>query len=168
MALFTLACIACAVAPSIEVLLTARAVQAVGAYTTMVLCRAMIRDTCEGAAAIRMMSHFALSLGLRVSIAPLCGGFLTTWFGWGATFLANGLASLIILAGVLFMLRETLPPDMRQPPRFRHLVLNLSEDRAQSALYTGYMLSISFASGAVQTFMADGLIMLMVIKRVPA
>ncbi|NND48744.1 MAG: multidrug effflux MFS transporter [Rhizobiales bacterium] len=159
MALFTLACIACAVAPSIEVLLTARAVQAVGACTTMVVCRAMIRDTCEGAAAIRVMSHFALSLGLGVSIAPLCGGFLTTWFGWRATFFANGLASLIILAGVLIMLRETLPPDMRQPPRFRHLLLTYLRI-ALNLRFTGYMLSISFASGAVQTFMAAGPIVL--------
>jgi len=75
-------------------------VQAAGACTIVVVCRAMIRDTCEGADAIRMMSHFALSLGVGVSIAPLCGGFLTTWFGWRATFLANGLASLIIVAGL--------------------------------------------------------------------
>ena len=53
LALFTLASLACTVAPSIETLVAARFVQAIGASGPIVLGRAIVRDLYEGARAGR-------------------------------------------------------------------------------------------------------------------
>ena len=84
--LFSLASLAAALAPDIGWLLTARAVQASGACATMVVARAIIRDTAQGNAAARAMSALAIAMAVGPSAAPLIGGQLVTWFDWRATF----------------------------------------------------------------------------------
>ncbi len=59
LAVFTLASLACTVAPSIETLVAARFIQAIGASGPIVLGRAIVRDLYEGARARRELSRSA-------------------------------------------------------------------------------------------------------------
>ena len=56
-AVFTLACLGCALAPTIDWLAAFRALAAIGASAGMVIPRAMVRDLAEGHAAAMLMSR---------------------------------------------------------------------------------------------------------------
>src|SRR5215218_2376008 len=64
LALFTLASLICTLAPSIETLVAARFVQAIGASGPIVLGRAIVRDLYEGARAGRELSRMSTIMGL--------------------------------------------------------------------------------------------------------
>jgi len=96
--LYTLASFACALAPSIEFLLAARVVQAIGAAAGVVIARAIARDTMEGPALVRTNAYLSTGQGVAPGLAPLLGGLLAGWGDWTWTFHATGLIGLVLLA----------------------------------------------------------------------
>ena len=80
--LFCLASVACALASSLEWLLVARVVQALGGCAGMVIGRAVVRDLCDPLASAKVFSQLMLVMGLAPILAPLCGGWLLSLFGW--------------------------------------------------------------------------------------
>lgn len=149
--LFTLASGLCIIVPNIETLMAARFAQAAGACATIVVSRAMIRDTSEGVAAAQAMSWFAIALAIGPATAPFFGGFLTAWFGWQSTFIATALVGAGVLVFVVFNLKETLLPSMRRPPPVNQLFFTYLQ-LTRNPAFVGYSMIVSFASGAVQAF----------------
>ncbi|NND48722.1 MAG: MFS transporter, partial [Rhizobiales bacterium] len=96
--IFTLASVACVFAPDIPTLIAARVFQATGACATIVVGRAMIRDTSEGVAAAQAMAFLAIAMGIGPATSPFFGGFLVTWFGWQSTFLVTAGVGAIVFA----------------------------------------------------------------------
>jgi MFS transporter, DHA1 family, multidrug resistance protein len=166
LSLFTLASFAAALAPDIGLLLTARAVQACGACATMVVARAIIRDTAEGAAAARAMSWLAIAMAVGPTVAPVIGGQIVTWFDWRMTFVVTGLIAALTALGVLRLLEETLPPEKRRAPRFTEQVLTYLR-LFGNPVFVFYSLTVSFASGAMQAFLTASPIVLIVLMDVP-
>ncbi len=98
-----------ALAPRIELLVAARAVQALGGATCAVTSRAVVRDLYRGGDAARMNSRLVLVMGVAPMLAPLVGGALLTAFGWRSIFvvlLAIAAATFVIVAASL---TETAP-----------------------------------------------------------
>jgi MFS family permease len=104
-ALFTLSSLLCAAAPTLGLLVGARALQGVGAAAMMALAVALAADAPKGkaGAAIGLLGTMS---ALGTGIGPLVGGFLLEGFGWPAIYLP--LAPLGI-AAVLLVRR--LPAD---------------------------------------------------------
>jgi len=104
MALFGLASLACALAPSAEALTGARIVQAVGASAGPVLGRALIRDVHGGQGAARVLGYVMAAFGIAAIIGPFLGAMLVEGIGWQAPFYAmagfGGLAAALC-AGLL-------------------------------------------------------------------
>jgi DHA1 family bicyclomycin/chloramphenicol resistance-like MFS transporter len=113
--LFTLASLACALAPTIETLIAARTLQALGGSGAVVLTRAVVRDLYSGARAARELSTMAAIMALAPIVAPLAGGVLQTTFGWRATFLILVALGLIAAVVVWRMLPETLRERVPEP-----------------------------------------------------
>ena len=107
LSLYLLATIACVFAPSIEVLIAARFVQALGGCSGVVLARAVLRDLYERQDAARMLSFIAVAMALAPAIGPIIGGFLETTFGWQANFWALFVFGSAILLCVILILPET-------------------------------------------------------------
>ncbi|MEK9900843.1 MAG: multidrug effflux MFS transporter [Rhodospirillaceae bacterium] len=151
--LFTLGSAACAFAPDITVLITARVIQAIGGCACIVISRAIVRDTTDGAAATRAMAYLGMALAVAPMVAPLIGGQLEARFGWQSSFLATALLGAGALAATVATLRETLPPGARKLTRPG--VLALSYVRlARMARYLGYSLSTGSMGAAFQAFIA--------------
>jgi EmrB/QacA subfamily drug resistance transporter len=100
LALFTLASLACALAPSILALSIARAVQGVGGAivfaTALPLIGAAYPNPRERAGAV---AAFGATVAVAIAVGPLIGGALTEAFGWEAIFLINlpvGIAALAL------------------------------------------------------------------------
>jgi DHA1 family bicyclomycin/chloramphenicol resistance-like MFS transporter len=105
--LYVAATIACALAPSVEVLWTARLAQALGGCAAVVIARASVRDTFDVLESARVFSRLVLVMGAAPILAPLLGGQILEFASWRMIFwllVAFGIASLI---AVWFRLPET-------------------------------------------------------------
>lgn len=108
LALFLLATMACALAPSIEALSLARFVQALGASGPIVLARAVVRDLYDGPRAGRELSRMGTIMGLVPALAPILGGLIFAISGWRAIFAAIAVGSAVLALVVVAALPETL------------------------------------------------------------
>lgn len=99
---------------SIEQLILARLLQAVGGGASVVLARAIVRDLFEGAAAGQMLAKMAAIMGLVPALAPMLGGVVQDLYGWKENFIAMGLFGIVLFVIVATSLDETLPPARRQ------------------------------------------------------
>jgi MFS transporter, DHA1 family, multidrug resistance protein len=114
-ALYCIASLACSLSTSIEMLIVARAFQALGGSGGIVLARAIVRDIYSGARAGRELSLIASVMALAPVLAPIAGGFLQTWFGWRAVFFTLVAAGVIGVGIVWAALPETLKLRATEP-----------------------------------------------------
>lgn len=111
---FALASVACGLAPNVEVLIAARALQGVGGALltpgSLALISASFRGTDRGAA-IGAWSGLG---GIAAAIGPFVGGFLVEW-NWRAVFLINVPLAAVVIAVTL--LRVPASRDPTSPKR---------------------------------------------------
>lgn len=110
LALYAGASVACALATSIETLIAARFVQALGAGAGPLVARAVIRDVYGAAGAGRMMGFVMAFFGLGAILTPILGGLVVDTLGWRANFYVAAAYGALLLAASLALLPETMPP----------------------------------------------------------
>ncbi|MES2755937.1 MAG: multidrug effflux MFS transporter [Pseudomonadota bacterium] len=113
LAVYTIASIGAALAPTFGWLLVCRALQGLSAGSGSVIGAAIVQDRFSGAQAQKMMSHIMMVFGLAPAVAPVLGGWLHVHFGWRSTFwfLAGFGALMVVLAWRA--LPESLPKEKR-------------------------------------------------------
>ncbi|QKE63523.1 Bcr/CflA family efflux MFS transporter [Aquipseudomonas campi] len=114
LALFLLASLVCALAPTIEWLFAGRVVQGLSAGIGIVVGRAMVRDRFDGVQAQQQMALVAILFSLAPALAPLCGGWLLPVVGWRGIFAFLAAISALLLLGCWRHLGETLVQEKRQ------------------------------------------------------
>ncbi|MBC7304484.1 MAG: MFS transporter [Nocardia sp.] len=109
-ALFAVASVAVAFAPTVLWLIAARALLGVAGATlmpsTLSLISTMFTDPRQRASAIGV---WATSFGLGMAAGPIVGGVLTAALWWGAVFLIAVPVALLVLAGAPTLLPERRP-----------------------------------------------------------
>ncbi len=105
--LFIVGSLLCMVAPTIEVVILGRAVQAFGACAGVVASRAVTRDLFEGPELTRVNAAIAMAFSLVPAVAPVVGGGLQMLVGWPGSFAAAAIFGLLVLIPVVVYLRET-------------------------------------------------------------
>ncbi|HTR72371.1 MAG TPA: DHA2 family efflux MFS transporter permease subunit, partial [Solirubrobacteraceae bacterium] len=116
LSLFTLASGACAVAPTLGVLVGARAVQAAGAAALVPSSLAIVLESRAEAERQHAVALWAAVAALAAGIGPPLGGLLITASSWRLVFLVNipvGLAALALTRRVVV---ESRAPGRRQMP----------------------------------------------------
>jgi DHA1 family bicyclomycin/chloramphenicol resistance-like MFS transporter len=114
--LFVIASLVCAFAPTLDALIAARFVQALGGCAGMVLSRAIVSDRCEPIDAAKVFSQLMLVMGLAPILAPMLGGLLVSVSGWQSIFLVLSLFSAICLVAVYLGLGESMPAHLPRQP----------------------------------------------------
>ncbi|MES2016031.1 MAG: multidrug effflux MFS transporter [Pseudomonadota bacterium] len=107
LALYVLASLLCALAPSIELLIAARFVQALGCCSAIVSARAIVRDAYAPEDSPRVLARASTWLSVAPLTGPILGSYLQVTFGWRAAFVALSMLSALVLAAVLLRLPET-------------------------------------------------------------
>nr|MBP7142995.1 MFS transporter [Opitutaceae bacterium] len=106
-ALFVIASAACAVAPTLWLLIVARVAQGTGAAAMMALTLASVGETVPRSQMGRAMGLLGTMSAVGTALGPSLGGALIASFGWHSIFLVNiplGIAALVIVG-------RHLPPD---------------------------------------------------------
>jgi DHA1 family bicyclomycin/chloramphenicol resistance-like MFS transporter len=151
---FALASVLCALATSIETLLAARFLQAVGASVGPVLGRAIVRDLYEPHDAGRILGTMASVMALAPLVAPFLGGWLTVAFGWHANFVALVVMAVLLFLTVLWRLDETLRVpqlDALAPGRMLANYVRLIREPH----YLGFALCVAFAFGGLFSWISN-------------
>ncbi|MDP1668528.1 multidrug effflux MFS transporter [Phaeovulum sp.] len=140
--LFLLATLGTLAAPTAEVFMAFRLVQAVVA-TNFVISRAVVRDMVPADEAASMIGYVTMGMSLVPMIGPVIGGALDEAFGWRANFTLLAALGLLVTALVWADLGETTRAGgvgfAAQLQSYPALL--------QSQRFWGYSLSAAFASG---------------------
>ncbi|MEV0097023.1 DHA2 family efflux MFS transporter permease subunit [Streptomyces sp. NPDC050738] len=110
---FTLASAAAAMAPGINSLIAARAVQGVGAAIMMPLTLTLLTAAVPAARRGAALGIFSAVTGLAVASGPLIGGSLTEHFSWEWIFWLNVPVGLALLPFARLRLSESYAPNAR-------------------------------------------------------
>lgn len=152
-AVYVAASIACALAPTIEWLIGARVLQAVGCCAGPVLGRAVVRDVYGRERAATVLSYMGTAMALAPAIGPIAGGWLQVAYGWQATFWVLTAFSGLALVGVLTLLDETNANRNPHATSVRGLVLSYRSLLSHRG-YIGYVATISACYSVIFCFIS--------------
>ena len=139
--LFVFGSLAGIVAPSLELLVLARIVQAFGGGAAMAVMRATIMDFFGPARAASAIAATATAILLAPMFAPTLGGLAIEWFDWRAVFALSGLLGGAVMLFAARKLVETRPANPAAGPSPR----TLSSYR-QLFSSRGYLTYVAFGS----------------------
>jgi DHA1 family bicyclomycin/chloramphenicol resistance-like MFS transporter len=162
---YGLASILCAVAPSVEILILGRFLQALGACAGMVVSRAVVRDLYEERDAARVFSLLMLVMGVAPILAPIVGGYITTHWGWHSVFGLLGSISLICLFAVFAVLPETRGPN---PLVKLSSALQTYGSIAKNRRFIGYTISGALAQAGMFAYITGSPFVFIELFKVPA
>ena len=103
---FVAGSLVCLFAPSFEILLFGRLIQA-SAITTMALSRAIIRDLFSRTKAASMIGYVTMAMAIGPMLAPVIGGVLQENYSWRASFLLLAVIATAMFVLCIFDLGET-------------------------------------------------------------
>jgi EmrB/QacA subfamily drug resistance transporter len=89
LALFTVASLACALAPTLWLLVAGRALQGLGGGGLMTLSQALISESVPPRERARFQGYFAAMFATSSTAGPVLGAVLTQYFSWRAVFFIN-------------------------------------------------------------------------------
>lgn len=151
LAIFVVGSLVALLAPTIEVLLAARVLQAFS-VAGMVLGRAVVRDTVGTDEAASRIGYITMGMALVPMVAPMIGGILDEIHGWQAPFALMLGFGVLALAVVFLDLGETnasrsagMLAQMRAYPEL-----------FGSRRFWGYALTAAFTSGLFFSFLGGG------------
>lgn len=153
MALYAFSSAACVFAPTIEWLMAARFVQAVGVCAGGVVGRAVVRDIHGRIGAARMLAHVSTAIAVAPLVAPLIGGHLAVSFGWASIFWAMAAIGVFVFAATALLLPETnnqRNADALNPGRFAANYRTL----LASANFRAYLFATAFCFSGLFAFIS--------------
>ncbi|MFN3764849.1 MAG: Bcr/CflA family efflux MFS transporter [Aliihoeflea sp.] len=130
LAVYLAGCLLGALAPTIELLLAARALQGLGAAAAIVLARTILRDLFSGQELGRNLALASAIFAVGPILAPLVGAAIATPFGWRAIYGFLAIFGIGLIAA-LWRMPETIGekvPEATRPAvlarRFKRLFIH--------------------------------------------
>ncbi|MBF8154653.1 multidrug effflux MFS transporter [Exiguobacterium sp. s91] len=150
---YLLASLACAMAPTIEVLIALRFIQGAAGASGIVISRAIVRDLFDGPELTRFFAALSLVNGTAPILAPVIGGQLLRFGDWHFVFYLLAILSTMMLLAVALRLPETLPLDRRVEGNLTTTLKTfgrLLTDR----VFIGYAFAQAFVMGAMFAYIS--------------
>lgn len=150
---YLLASLACAMAPTIEVLIALRFIQGAAGASGIVISRAIVRDLFEGPELTRFFAALSLVNGTAPILAPVIGGQLLRFGDWHFVFYLLAILSTLMLLAVALRLPETLSLERRVEGDLTTTLKTfgrLLTDR----VFIGYAFAQAFVMGAMFAYIS--------------
>ena len=141
--LFTLASVLCGIAPTLWLLIAARAVQGLGGAIMMALTMAIVGETVPKAKTGSAMGLLGTMSAIGTALGPSLGGVLIAGIGWRAIFLVN--VPLGILA---FLLAHHYLPIDRRGPKFDQAGFDKVGTLLLALTLAAYALAVTIGRGS--------------------
>ena len=148
---FLAATLGCMLAPSIEVFLAFRMLQATVA-SGIALSRAIVRDMVPPDQAASLIGYVTMGMSLMPMVGPMLGGFLDETLGWQSVF---GF-TFVVGAAVLALIWADLGETNRAPSASFAAQFRAYPELFRSRRFWGYALTAALASGAFFAFLGGG------------
>lgn len=139
-----------ALAPSLEVLIVARALQGAGSAAGMVVGRSSVQDLFQGAERTRVMAFIGMTLGLCPPAATLIGGQLHVQIGWQAGFVLMAVLSVLLLVAAWW----GLPSAVKSPGTPNHWLADMARAYGRLAREPDFWLYVVVLASTTATFYA--------------
>ncbi|MEQ8369825.1 MAG: multidrug effflux MFS transporter [Alphaproteobacteria bacterium] len=152
-ATFILASIMAALASSVDMLIVARFLQALGAASGSVLSRTVVRDVYGPERSARVMAYMAAAMGLAPSLGPMIGGQIEEFLGWRWNFAFVAAAAGLCLLAIISLLKETNPKFNPEAVNFGPMLRIFARLAAEPA-YLGHALTLAFNFGGYFAFIS--------------
>ena len=162
--IYMVASLACALAPSLNLLIVARFVQAVGCCTAAVVARALIRDAFTPAEGAQVLSKASSLLALAPIFGPILGGYLQVWFGWRAAFVFHTFFCTLLLLAALRWMKET---NLQRNPDATRNLFGIYRRIASADFFWAYALPGALSYAAIFTFISGSSFVLINVLDVP-
>lgn len=143
--IYLAASVAAALSPTVGVLLVARLVQGVGASAGIATSRAIVRDLFTGEQSSRIMNLIGVLLAIGPALAPTVGGITLAVASWRAIFLLMVAFGTMLVAVIVFAMRESGHPDP-----------GLIRPRRLAASYWQLLTSLRFITASIATGTSTG------------
>jgi MFS transporter, DHA1 family, multidrug resistance protein len=150
---YTVSSVACAVSPTIGVLVVMRLVHGMAGSVGIVIARAIVRDLSGGTVAARLFGVLMGITGVVPVLAPLVGGQVLLVTSWRGVFVVLGAIGVPLVVATAIMLPETLPAHQRHQGGLRPILRrfgSLLRDRR----YLPYAVSFSLSFAAMFGYIA--------------
>jgi DHA1 family bicyclomycin/chloramphenicol resistance-like MFS transporter len=151
LAVYLIGGLACWAAPSVQLLVLGRLLQALGAGSGPVVGRAVIRDLYEPEPAARVLGYMGTAMALTPILAPILGGVIHVALGWRAVYLALAAFGALFLGVSTVLVPETnrrRDPDALRPGHLATNAADLLGDRS----FLGYVLVVALMFGGQFAF----------------
>lgn len=166
LALYVAASLLCASAQTIEVLVAARFMQALGCCSAIIIARAIVRDAYAPADSARVIARASSWLSLAPLTGPILGSYLQVAFGWRAAFVALSILSAIVLGAVILRLPETNVHKNPRATELRGLMANYRHVLGSRAFWA-HVLPGALSYGSIFAFISGSSLVLIRVLGVP-
>ena len=109
LAVFGIGSLIAAIAPTIEIMIAARLLQAAGGCASLVTPRAVVRDRLSGVEAARILTLVSMLQSTAPIFSPIIGGIIDIVFGWPTIFVFLAIYAFAIGLTAWFRLPESRP-----------------------------------------------------------
>lgn len=138
---------------SVESLILARFVQALGGCAGMVAARALVRDLFPVIETAKIFSLLMLVIAVSPIVAPTLGGFATAHWGWHSIFIILSILAVLNIILVFFWLPLGAPPDTSMSLKPKSITNKFWTVFKTPQFYT-YTLTGSFAASGLYAYIA--------------
>ncbi|MFJ6661025.1 multidrug effflux MFS transporter [Streptomyces sp. NPDC091377] len=153
LALYVVATLLCAFAPTVEALIAFRLVQGLAGSAGIVIARAVVRDLYDGVEMARFFSTLMLISGVAPIVAPLIGAQILRGTDWRGVFLVLTVVGVLLALVVSARLPETLAPADRHAGGVGQ-ALRAMRGLLADPPFAGYMLAGGFAFASLFAYIA--------------
>lgn len=138
---------------SVDGLIIARFIQALGGCAGMVAARALVRDLFSVSETAKIFSLLMLVIAISPIVAPTLGGYATAEWGWQSIFIMLSLLAVLNIILVYFLLPKGALPDVNLSLKPKFIINNFWNVFKTPQFYT-YTLTGSFAASGLYAYIA--------------
>jgi DHA1 family bicyclomycin/chloramphenicol resistance-like MFS transporter len=153
LAIYSIASLLCASAPSIWALIVLRFVQGTSGAGGIVISRAIVRDLYSGSELTKFFSLLMLVNGAAPILAPIAGGQLLQITSWRGVFIVFCVLGILMLAAAFFGVPETLSSQNRSNGGIKGM-LSTYRGLMKDCVFIGYALSQGLVMAAMFAYIS--------------